>query len=52
MMLAAGAVDVRLRDRRGHEGLARQDDMPRFTLLAQMVGDLWMVGFHVADEPA
>lgn len=52
MMLAAGSVDVWLRCRWGHEGLAREDDVPRFAFLVQMLGDLRMVGLHVADEPA
>ena len=52
MMLAAWAMDVLLRSRWRHEGLARQDDVPRLSLLAQMVRDLRVVGLHVAEEPA
>ena len=52
MMFAAGPVDVWLGSRWRHKGLAREDDVPRFTFLAQMLGDLRMVSLHVADEPA
>jgi len=50
MVLALWPVRMRFRSRWRHEGLAWEDNVPGFMLLAQMVGDLRVIGLHVADE--
>lgn len=51
-MFTAWPMGVRFRGRRGHELSAGQHDVPRLMALGEVIGNIRVIGPHVADEAA